>query len=160
MRKSYMIQPDGLWLVTNAAVIWGTIGVVTQVIYNTDSTTSLFLNLTRMLIATPVLLAACWYTIGRKTFSIQRRDFLIMLLAGMLLAISQAAYFAAIRSSGVTIATLLTICVAPLVVTCLSVVLKVETLTRRIVAALICALIGSVLLVGLHSPEGTPSDLL
>jgi DME family drug/metabolite transporter len=121
MRKLQTFQPDGFWLVTGAAILWGTIGVATQAIYNVDTTTSLFINLARMLIATPVLLVACWRVVGLEVFSIQRRDFLIMLLTGVLLAISHAAYFAAIRYTGVTIATLLTLCIAPLVVTCLSV---------------------------------------
>jgi DME family drug/metabolite transporter len=160
MRKLQAFQPDGFWLVTGAAILWGTIGVATKAIYNNDSTTTLFLNLARMLIATPVLLVACWRAIGRETFSIPRRDFLIMVLSGALLAISQSAYFAAIRDAGVTIATLLTISIAPLVVACLSVLLKFETLTVRIVIALISAVIGGVLLVGLQSPEGTQVNLL
>jgi DME family drug/metabolite transporter len=113
-----------------------------------------------MAVATPVLLIACHRVIGARMFRIQRRDLLIMLLSGVLLSLSQAAYFAAIRYSGVTIATLLTICIAPLFVTSTSLLLKLETLTRRIVIALVCALIGSVLLVGLHAPEGTTYDLL
>src|SRR5258706_1843562 len=160
MRKLQTFQPGGLWLVTGAAITWGTIGVVTQAIYNSDNTTSLFLNLARMLVATPVLLVACWRVVGLKMFSIRRRDFLIMLLTGTLLAISHAAYFASIRYTGVTIATLLTLCIAPLVVTCLSVLLKIETLTRRIVISLICALAGSVLLVGVHLPDASHRDLL
>src|SRR5476651_1990910 len=160
MRKIQTFQPGGFWLVTGAAILWGTIGVATQAIYNNDSTTSLFLNLTRMLIAAPVLLVACWQVVGRSMFIIRRRDLLIMLLSGTLLALSQAAYFAAILDTGVTIATLLTMCIAPVVVTCVSVLLKFEALTRRIVIALICALIGSVLLVGYHAPDGTHTHLL
>jgi drug/metabolite transporter, DME family len=160
MRKFKTFQPGGFWLVTIAAILWGTIGVATQAIYNIDSTSSLFINLMRMLIAAPVLLLACWRMVGRKMFAAQRRDFLIMLLTGTLLAISQAAYFAAIHASGVTIPTLLAICIAPIVVTCVSVLLKFETLTRRIVLALLFALSGSVLLVGFHSPEGTSDQLL
>lgn len=130
MQKSQAFQPDGFWLVTGAAIIWGTIGVATQAIYNINSTTSLFINLARMLIATPLLLLACWRVVGDKMFSIQRRDSVIMLLTGTLLAISHATYFAAIRYAGVTIATLLTICLAPLVVTAVSVLLKFDTLTK------------------------------
>lgn len=159
MRNLQAFQPGGLWLVTGTAITWGTIGVATQAIYNVDTTTSLFINLARMIIATPVLLAACWMVVGRQTFNIQRRDWLVLMLSGTLLAISHAAYFAAIRASGVTIPTLLTICVAPLVVTGLSVILKLETLNGRIVLALISAMIGSVLLVGLHSPNGTDNAL-
>ena len=160
MRKLRTLQPDGFWLVTGASIIWGTIGVATKSIYSSDTTTSLFLNLARMLVATPLLLAVCWVVVGRNMFKIQLRDFLIMALAGVLLAISQAAYFAAIRDAGVTIATLLTLCIAPPVVTGLSVLLKFETLTVRIVVALIGALVGGILLVGLHSPEGTNYNLL
>ncbi|MBI5931316.1 MAG: EamA family transporter [Chloroflexi bacterium] len=160
MRKVPTFQPGGLWLVTGTAITWGTIGIATQAIYNVDSTTSLFINLARMLVATPVLLAACWFVVGPNMFNIQRRDFRILLLSGTLLAMSQAAYFAAIRAAGVTIPTLLTICVAPLVVTCLSVFLKFEALTGRIVIALVCAMMGSVLLVGLHSPAGSHYNLL
>jgi drug/metabolite transporter, DME family len=160
MQKSQTLQPDGFWLVTGAAIIWGTIGVATQAIYNIDTTTSLFINLARMLIATPLLLGACWRVVGPKMFRIQTRDALIMLLIGVLLAISHATYFAAIRYSGVTIATLLTICLAPLVVTGFSVMMKLETLTKRRLIALLCALGGSVLLVGLQAPEGTHENLL
>jgi DME family drug/metabolite transporter len=60
----------------------------------------------------------------------------------------------------VTIATLLTICIAPPVVTALSVLLKFETLTRRIVIALLGALIGAVLLVGFNAQDGTQGNLL
>lgn len=160
MQKSQRVQPDGFWLVTGASIIWGTIGVATQAIYNIDTTTSLFINLARMLIATPLLLAACWHVVGQKMFRIQPRDALVMLLIGGLLAISHATYFAAIRYSGVTIATLLTICLAPLVVTGFSVLTKLETLTKRTIIALLCALSGSVLLVGLQAPEGSYENLL
>lgn len=160
MRKLRRVQPGGLGLVTGAVIIWGTIGVATQAIYSIDSTTSLFINLARLLIATPVLLVACWYVVGRTMFSIQRRDIGIMVLSGTFLAISQAAYFAAIRSSGVTVATLLTICISPVVVTIVSVLLKFEHLTARTVLALVCAMIGSVLLVGVQSPETVNGNLL
>jgi drug/metabolite transporter, DME family len=88
-------------------------------------------------------------------FHIRQRDLLIMVLSGTFLAISQAAYFAAIRYSGVTIPTLLTMCISPVVVTFVSVLLKFETLTRRTVIALVCAIVGSLLLVGLQSADGT-----
>jgi DME family drug/metabolite transporter len=150
--------PDGFWLVTGSAILWGTIGVATQAIYN--ATSSLFLNLARLLVATPVLLLACWRSVGRAAFRVRRRDFLIMCASGTLLSISHAGYFASIQYAGVTISTLLTMCISPLVVTCVSVLLKLETLTRRIVVALVGALVGAVLLVGLQSPDGAPDHLL
>ncbi|MBC7814731.1 MAG: EamA family transporter [Burkholderiales bacterium] len=161
IRKIQASQPDGFWLVTGAAALWGTTGVVTQLIYNIDSTTTLFVNLSRLVIATPVILIACWQVCGRGMFSIPRRDLLIMALSGLLMAISQAAYFAAVPAAGISIATLLTVCLAPLVVTVLALILKLETLTQRLIFALVCALIGSALLVsgGAHQSDGTPFDM-
>ncbi|MAS32909.1 MAG: EamA family transporter [Anaerolineaceae bacterium] len=160
MRNRRLFQPDGLWLMTLAASTWGTIGVATQAIYQIDTTTSLFINLARMLVATPVLLLICWRMVGPRMFNVQRRDLLLMLIAGGLLAISQAAYFAAIRYTGVTITTLLTICIAPVVVMGLSVLLRLEKMTGRLLASLGCALVGSVLLVGFSSADLTQDQLV
>jgi len=159
LRNLQIFQSSGFWLVTGAAVIWGTIGIATQAIYNIDNTTSLFINLARLLVATPVLVVASWRVVGRKMFMVQRRDFLIMLLSGILLATAHAGYFAAIRHAGVTIATLLTICIAPVVVTFESVLLRFESLTGRLVISLVCAISGSVLLVGLASSENVQNNM-
>ncbi|GEM_PF-364496 len=159
MRKSLTLQASqsnrGFWLVTAASILWGTIGVATQAIYSIDSTSSLFINVARMLIAVPILFTACWRIVGARTFDVPRRDLLVMLFSGIMISISQASYFAAIRYTGVTIATLLTISISPLVVSGVSVALKLETINKRIIAALLCALIGGALLVGL----GAPNDL-
>lgn len=154
-------QPSGLWLVIGAATLWGTIGIATQAIYTIDTTTTaLFLNLARMLIATPVLLVACWRVIGTQMFAIRPRHALLMAVSGSLLAISQAAYFAAIPHIGVTIATLLAMCVAPVVVTCGALALKLERLTRRKTLALVCAVVGCALLVGFNASDAVQDDVL
>jgi DME family drug/metabolite transporter len=151
---------SGVWLVLIAAFLWGTIGIATQAIYQLETTTSLFINLARTLIAAPVILALCWRIIGGRMFVVRPRDLLIMLVSGALLALSHAAYFAAIRAAGVTIPTLLTICIAPLMVAALSALLRLEKLTRRTAAALCCALLGAVLLVGLQGDTQSQADLL
>lgn len=158
MQTSKPFQPSGFWLVAGAAVIWGTIGIATQAIYNVDSTNSLFLNLGRMGIAALVLIPVCWRTLGRGMFRIRRRDAGIMALSGTFLAISQAAYFAAILHAGVTIPTLIGMCFSPLVVSGVSVLLKLETLTRRTVICIALAILGSVLLVGLDALANTSAD--
>lgn len=159
MQNLKISQPDGFWLVTGAALIWGTIGVATQAIYNIDSTTPLFINLIRIVIATPVLLAICWRVVGWKMFNIPARDLGIMLLSGTFLVLSQAAYFEGIRHIGVTVTTLLTLCLSPLVVVFLSALLKFETLTRRTGFALAFALAGSLLLVGVNPQESVSQNL-
>lgn len=152
---------SGFWLVIAAASIWGTIGIATQAIYNVDSATSpLFINFARMVIAAPALTFACWRVVGRDMFKLPRRDLVIMLLNGIFMAASQACYFVAIRYTGVTIATLLSVCVSPLLVTGISVMLKLERPSARALIAVACALVGSVLLVGLNTPAGTQANLL
>lgn len=152
---------SGFWLVIAAASIWGTIGIATQAIYNVDSATSpLFINFARMVIAAPALTFACWRVVGRDMFKLPPRDLLIMLLNGIFMAASQACYFVAIRYTGVTIATLLSVCVSPLLVTGISVMLKLERPSARALIAVACALVGSVLLVGLNTPAGTQDNLL
>lgn len=139
-------RPAGTLPLVIAAVLWGTIGVATQAIYGLETTSSLYINMIRTVVAALVLLLACWRA-GTRLFAAQRRDLLVMFVSGALLALSHAAYFAAIRAAGVTISTLLTICVAPLAVHALSVLFGFERISGRTMLALACALLGSILLV-------------
>lgn len=151
---------QGFGLVSGAAILWGTIGVATQGLYEVDSTTPIFINLARMLIATPLLLVFCWRILGRKLFDIQRNDLALMLFIGLLIVFFQVTYSAAIQYVGVTISTLLTLCVAPIIVAGESVLLKMERLTSKLIAALVLALVGSVLLVGFQSPDEVHQDVV
>jgi DME family drug/metabolite transporter len=160
MKKTGMSRNAGFWMVSGAALLWGTIGVATQGIYNSDNTTSLFINLGRNMIATPLLLWVAWHQVGRRLFHIEKRDTFLMFLQGTLLALSHAAYFASIRLAGVSIATLITICIAPVIVSLLSVALKLEQMNRRLLLALVLAISGTVLLVGFGNPAGESKDLL
>lgn len=154
LRTSY----SSLLMIISAAILWGTIGVTTQGIYTFNIPSSLFINLIRMAVATPLLTLICWRVVGRRMLAIRRRDLLLMALSGTLLAISHSTYFASIHYTGVTIATLLTICLAPVVVTVLVTLLGLETLKLRTLAALACAVLGSVLLVG-FSGQSDQSDI-
>lgn len=154
MRRMHMVSGGGFAAVVVAASLWGTIGVATQAIFAVDRASPLFVNLLRMAIATPVLALISWRMIGRRMLAVRRRDLLLMALSGALLAVSQAAYYAAIRQVGVSVATLLAVCVAPVIVTALSVMLRYETFSRKSAVALVCAVVGSVLLVGRHSDGG------
>lgn len=145
----------GLIQICVAAVLWGTIGIATQTIYQIEPVNSLFINLMRTLLATLILLAVGWRVFRRSLFRIARRDLALMLFAGTILALSHASYFAAIRYAGVTIATLLTICTAPVIVSVIAAALGIEPFSRRSTIALAAAVTGSVLLVGLNA-DTTP----
>jgi drug/metabolite transporter, DME family len=138
----------GLALVVLAAVLWGTSGVSSQALYRLTETNSLSIAFFRLGIAAPVFVLVGGWLYHKKLFAIPLRDLGLMALVGAMLAVFQACYFAAIALVGVTIATLVTICSAPLLVLLLTVTLGHERPNRGLLLSLTLTLTGTVLLVG------------
>ena len=159
MRGAKTLQINGFVWVLLASIIWGTIGVATQSIYQNDVASPLFINLMRTLIATPVLWGIGWKTVGHSLFRVNRRALGIMCLMGICLVLSQVMYFSAIRYAGVTISTLMTLCIPPLLVASLALSLKMETLQPRVIMALVCALTGCVFIVSMTPAESLYPDV-
>ncbi len=143
----------GLSLIVLSAVLWGTVGVAVKVIYGLAETNPLSIGFFRLAIAAPALFWACWWTLGARMFRVVRRDLVLMMLIGVMMALYQVCYFGAIAKVGVAIAVLVTLCIAPIFVALLSLWLFREKLTSRLILALTFALIGTVLLVGVQ-PNG------
>ncbi len=139
----------GLLLITLAALLWGTIGVATRTIYELTDTNAISIGFFRLAFSVPALAVACWYTLGRTALRIILADLRWMGLIGVAMATYQVCYFAAIARVGVTVAVLIALCTAPVMVAVLSAMLLHERLTQRILLALGCALVGTTLLVGM-----------
>lgn len=142
---------QGLSLLIITGLLWGTIGIATRGVYELSDANALTVGFFRLAFAAPALLIACWH-VHRKADSqtfllVPRRDLGLMLLMGLAMALYQASYFAAIAQVGVTIAVLVALCTAPVMVALLSVVLLNERLTLIVLLALLCALGGTALLV-------------
>ena len=90
----------GLLLIVLTAVLWGTVGVTTKSLYQLSDANALSIGFFRLLVSTPVLLLACWLTLGRGAFRIPARDLLGMMLIGVAMAFYQVCYFAAIARVG------------------------------------------------------------
>ncbi|MCX6033107.1 MAG: EamA family transporter [Chloroflexi bacterium] len=146
----------GLIFVVLAAALWGTSGVATKTIYTLVDISPVSVAAFRLALGAPMLLAAFRYTSGSRSFRIARADFAWMLLVGASLGMSQACYFAAISRVGVAVATLVTICTAPVLVCLFSAALLRERLTGAVGGALACALIGTVLLIGVGQRDAGP----
>src|SRR5579862_3158228 len=131
-----------LALVMSAALLWGTVGVTTQALYHLSATNPFSIGFFRLAIAAPLLMLACVFTLRRHAWQIARRDVGLMALIGAMLALYQACFFAAIARIGVTVATLVTLCLAPVLVACLAPLWTRERLTPRIALALLAALAG------------------
>lgn len=154
MSRSLTSTPTrrGLWSILGAAMLWGTTGVATQAIYNSSSTNPLSVAFLRVAIGAFVLLLLCWRLLGRRMWQVKRRDALLMVFLGTMQAVFQFTYLAAIPDCGITIATLIALCVAPVLVVLFSALFLHEHVTSKIIIALACALGGTILLTS--TPTG------
>ncbi|HEY1354052.1 MAG TPA: EamA family transporter [Ktedonobacteraceae bacterium] len=134
-------------LVVAASVSWGTIGVANQALYASSATNALSLTFWRLVIATPVFFLVSWKRLGRRLFYIRRRDLLLMMGMGCLMALSQAWYAAAIATTGVSVSTLVSVCTIPVMVALFSSLLIRERVTLPTLLALVIAVSGAILLV-------------
>jgi DME family drug/metabolite transporter len=130
-----------------ASTLWGTVGVSSRLISQLTYTNWLSLALFRMIIAAPVLLFVGQRLLGRQMWSISRRDLGLMMIIGVLSATSQSLYFAAIPYTGIAVATLLAICVAPVVVTVITTILNRQRPDNLTLLSIVLALVGTALLV-------------
>lgn len=135
------------WLIVCASLSWGTVGVANQAIYAHVATNALSLAFFRLLIAAPLFILASLLLPGRRLFRVKPRDLGIMILMGAMQALYQASYSAAIASAGVMVPTLIALCAAPVIVALLSALLMHERLNQLTFVALVCALVGTFLLV-------------
>jgi DME family drug/metabolite transporter len=137
----------GFLLITIASVFWGTVGIANQAIYAHSAANAFSLAFLRLAIAAPLFVLASWLLTGRVRFQVRPRDLCIMLLMGVLQALYQASYSAAIPYAGVTVSTLIALCAAPPIVALISTVIIRERLSGRTLLAMIGALGGTILLV-------------
>jgi drug/metabolite transporter, DME family len=137
----------GVFSIMLASTLWGTAGVASQAISHLTPTNSLSLSFLRLLIAAPVLMLAGRKALGKGMWSASRRDFALMALMGGLLAADQALYFTAITYAGVAIATLITICAAPVLVTLITSLIERQRPDSTTLLSVALAVTGTILLV-------------
>jgi len=154
----------GTFMVLGCAVLWGTVGVATRGIYSVSSTDPLSIGFYRLAFSVPVLALLTFRTLGSTSWQPRAgvtpragRDLALVAGLGAMMAFYQACYFAAIPRLGVTIAVIVTICSAPIMVAVLSAILFKEKLTPRIVIALMAAIAGTTLLA-LQEPVEAQAD--
>ena len=138
----------GFALLVGTGVIWGTIGVAAKLLYRETDLDAVSVTWLRAVIASPVCVALGWSALGRRLFQSSRRDLAVMVLLGALLIIYQWLYLAAVDRLGVSVATLIALCVPPVPVAAASAAFLGERPTVWLVLALTGALVGTALLVG------------
>lgn len=149
----------GLFMVMLASVLWGTGNVVAKSIYDLVPTNAYSVAFWRMALSVPALVVVCYFTLGRAMWSIRRQDLPLMLLAGSLVALYQVAFYASLPKINVSIATVIALCSAPVIVALLSAFITRERPTRITLIALLCAIIGTILLINVQ-PSAQQTDVL
>ena len=160
MSNQAHVRLRGVLFVVAGGILWGTIGVAVNALYASTPATALSVLYYRFLFATPVLFALLFFREGRSGLRISRRALSAALVLGGTLAASQLCYFAAIRDTGVAVATLIAICVAPPLVAVISVYLFKEPLTRSVLLALGLSIAGVALLSDLESATSSYRGIL
>ena len=149
-----------LALVMLASTLWGTVGVSSRLMADVTPAHPFSIGLFRLAFSVPVLAIAGIVVLRRRMWAIDRRDMAGMAGIGAMMALYQVCYFASIVQVGVSIATLVTLCTAPVITAILSAILHRELPSRRVVGALALALAGTALLIEWRPAGGSAGATL
>jgi len=150
----------GILAVSISAVLWGTVGIATQVVYGKSELTAMAIGFFRLSFAFPVVAVLCWKLVGKQLFQVSFSQYWKMGLIGVMLALYQVFFFASINYVGVAVATFITLCTAPVLVSMMSVVVLRERLTGYTLISLLAALLGTAMLVGVPEEGATQGNVV
>jgi DME family drug/metabolite transporter len=148
----------GFLLVVLAALCWGTSGVSGRIVADRSGLGPLDIAWHRMAIGALVLLAGTVVARRRRrgpAVPLTRGTGVRLAVVATGLAAYQLAYFSAVAAAGVSIATLVALGLAPLLIAVGATLLGHGRPDRPTVVALVVALVGLVLLVGVSAGVGT-----
>jgi DME family drug/metabolite transporter len=152
----------GFAFVVLAALCWGTSGLSGRVVADRAGLSALDIAWYRLAIGA-VALAAAWAVTARRRgpgVPVTRPVAVRLLLIGAGLAAYQLAYFSAVAQAGVSIATLVALGLAPLLIAVGGTLLGAGRPDRATTAALAVAIGGLTLLVGVSAGAGTGTAVL
>jgi DME family drug/metabolite transporter len=153
----------GFLLVVLAALCWGTSGLSGAIVAERAGLGPLDIAWHRMAIGAVVLLLGFVVTRHRRTgptTPLTRGTVVRLTLVGAGLATYQLAYFAAVVTAGVSISTLVALGLAPLLIAVGAALLGHGRPDRATVVALVVALTGLVLLVGISAVADTGTTIV
>src|SRR3954451_11143496 len=153
----------GFPFVVLAALCWGTSGVSGRIVADRTDLGPLDIAWHRMAIGAVVLLIGTALTRGRRTARstpLTRGTAVRVLLVGAGLAAYQFAFFAAVSIAGVSISTLVALGLAPLLISIGAAMLGHGRPEAATLVALVVALVGLVLLVGVSAGADAGTTVL
>ncbi|WP_157970533.1 DMT family transporter [Nakamurella deserti] len=142
----------GLIQITAAAVLWGTSGVIAQLVHRSTGMGAMDISFWRLAVsaAAMLLIAVPGF---RLVVRAARRDPWALTLAGVALAAYQGLYFLSVTTAGVNIATMVSLGTAPVVAALWEAFRRRRVPGLRPTAVIVVAVIGLVLVAGGHGSE-------
>jgi len=152
----------GFLLVVLAAVCWGTAGFSGRIVAERAGLGPLDIAWHRMAIGAAVMLIGTAFSRRRTApkVAVTRGTAVRLFVVGAGLGAYQLAYFAAVSLAGVSISTLVALGLAPLLIAVGGTVLGHGRPERATIVALVVALVGLVLLVGVSAQADTGTTVL
>lgn len=146
---AHLAARTGLLQVCLAGVLWGTAGLAVQVVRDVAPVPVLTLSAWRLGIAAVVLLAAVtWLRRGAALRRLLRRHPAQVVVVGLGTAAYQGLYFGSVVTAGVTVATVVSLGLAPVLLTVTSAVRSRTLPSPGRLAVLATALVGLLLVTG------------
>lgn len=155
LRASFTSR-SGLLAVSGGALLWGTTGVAVRIISDRSGLGAVPIGCYRLAIAAFALALLFRTSSLRRVRASWRTHRWSLVLSGAGLGIYQALYFVGVQDVGVSVSTLVSLAVAPVVLTLAGVVTGRSRLSVASVATLSCA-IGGLALISLASGSGSAS---
>lgn len=157
MTSAHTPQPAdvirGTVLIAIAAALWATTSIAAKFLFADSGLDALTLGWLRLMIAFPVFFFLMRWERRQLSgsgegFQLNRRTLLTLLALGVFQAAYQSSYLLAVDLTGAGIATLIALCLAPVLVAIFSAPLLGERPGMVTILALLVAIVGTVMLVG------------
>lgn len=137
----------GPLLIAAAAALWGTTGIAAKTVFNHSAVLPQSLAFLRLAIACPCFLLLSRFSGEPSLRQLKPRQWIWLLILGLTQGAYQSSYLGAVNLAGAGLATLVALCISPVLVAIAAVPLLGERLTGRVIVALAGAIAGTVLLV-------------
>jgi DME family drug/metabolite transporter len=164
MTSNYRGARHGLLLATAAATLWGTVGIASKLLPDGVTLSSFHLGFARLAIAAPLLMLFSALVLGRALWAIPARVWPWIAAVGALAACYQFCLFVSLEQLGVARTALLTVCLPPALIAGASALVSHQRPSAWTMGALLLALGGLSLVVGVgsnvHSPVADAVPLL
>ena len=135
-----------------AGILWGTGALVVNLLVEKHGFTPENISFWRFVVGAVVLMAV----FGRQlSWDLLRPLFGTVLMAGVAMAGYVLLWFLGIEQMGAAVPTLIALCLPPVIVTVLAVARRQERADAWLILVLLGAIIGTVLIVVQHQPQGT-----